>query len=318
MLHDLPSVDRQADYTMLRREEDPWHPVVRAICRRHDITAEGAQRLGEGSNVVFALGPMQILKLFPPHWSHLAEAEAATADWVFGKLGVDTPRILHRGSVDGWRYIIMTRVHGTSLRAVWATMAPDAQQTIAAELGQLLARQHALPVSGVGPLRSNWPELIEAWTEGCVERRRSQGLSRDWLAQIPSFLERAAPLYPPHFTPVIVTGDMHQYHLTVEQAEDGWHLAGYYDFDDAIIGFREYDLAVPGVFMMAARPELYRTFLLAYGYSPSMVNDALRRRLMAYTLLLRYRDLNWLLAEFVRDPRVTTLEELSEWFFTPR
>lgn len=316
LLQALPGVSRPADMVLLRRNTDRWGPVVHAICRRHGIDEEPAHLLGEGTNLVFALGSSTILKLFPPHWSRLAAAEAATARLLYDRMGVDTPRVRYRGSVGNWPYLIMTRVRGVPLRTVWHDMPPEDQHNVAVELGRLLARQHGLTVEGLSAVPANWSGLVQKRIQECVERRRAQGLAQEWLAQIAAFLQSAQPLHPPHFTPVVVTGDFHQYHLTVERAGGRWQLAGYFDFDDATIGFREYDLAVPGIFMMAGRPSLFRAFLLSYGYAPCQLDEGLRRRLMAYTLLHRYRDLNWLLSEYVRGARLTTLEEVTANFFS--
>ena len=99
-------------------------------------------------------------------------------------------------------------------------------------------------------------------------------------------------------------------YLLVNHERGQWQLCGLFDFDDARIGFLEYDLASAGLFMMWGRPTLLRTFLLAYGYTEAQINEPLSHRLMAYTLLHRYRPLNWVREAFVKQP-CSTLEELA-------
>jgi hygromycin-B 7''-O-kinase len=54
-----------------------------------------------------------------------------------------------------------------------------------------------------------------------------------------------------------------------------WRLSGLFDFDDARIGFYEYDLAAAGLFLIAGRQGLLRPFLLTYGYIESeLLNSA--------------------------------------------
>jgi hygromycin-B 7''-O-kinase len=124
-------------------------------------------------------------------------------------------------------------------------------------------------------------------------------------------MSEAHPLCPPSFRPVIVTGDMHQYHLTVIETRGQWRLAGLFDFDDAGIGFHEYDLAATGLFVMRGRPPLLRAFLQAYGYHEGDLTDALSQRLLVYTLLHRYRPFNWVREEVLGDRVCTTLEQLA-------
>ena len=124
-------------------------------------------------------------------------------------------------------------------------------------------------------------------------------------------LAHAQPLYPPSFRPAIVSGDIHQYHLLVVEAEDQWLLAGLFDFDDARIGFHEYDLAATGLFLMHGRPQLLRPFLQACGYHETDLTDALSHRLLAYTLLHGYRHFTWIRDNVVGDQTSTTFAQLA-------
>jgi hygromycin-B 7''-O-kinase len=311
----LPGNTCRVDFPTLQSKVDIWLPAMQAICRLHGIPSDALMRIDEGTNVIFGAGTSHILKLFPPFWRRLARSESAVLEYVHGKLGVATPEVLAQGELEGWPYLVTTRLSGVSLRGVWDRMDERNRHRIAAQLGEMMAQLHALPAGGLDLPASDWPSLVQDRIATCVARRREQGLDESWLRQIQPFLEEAAPLYPPDFTPSIVTGDVHQYHLLVSGDGDSWTLAGYLDFDDATIGFHEYDLAAPGVFMMAHHPELLRTMLLAYGYPRTALDDALARRLMAFTLLHRYRDLNWVLDEYVRDASCTTLEELTRVFY---
>jgi hypothetical protein len=44
----------------------------------------------------------------------------------------------------------------------------------------------------------------------------------------------------------------------------------------------------------------------------SDLNPELSRRLLAYTLLHRYRDFNWILGDLVGKKRIETLDELAQ------
>ena len=69
--------------------------------------------------------------------------------------------------------------------------------------------------------------------------------------------------------------------------------------------------------MMWGRPALLQTFLLTYGYAEAEINEQLSHRLMAYTLLHRYRPLNWIREAFVKQS-YSTFEELAQAIYVLR
>jgi len=307
----LPTYTDAAVYRSIQPGVQAWLPAMHAICQRHALSTDGLIRLSEGTNVIFAAGAQHIIKLYPPHWQRLCTAERLVAEHLYGKLDIATPEITASGELEGWPYTVMQRLPGQYLHEVWDAMPLGNQLRLAGELGALAAHLHALPTDGLEALDANWPAFVDERIDGCVTRHREQGMTEAWLQQLPAFLAQTQPLYPPSFRPAIVTGDMHQYHLTVIETRGQWRLAGLFDFDDARIGFHEYDLAATGLFVMHSRRLLLRGFLHAYGYGEGDLTDALSQRLLVYTLLHRYRPFNWVREEVVGDRACTTLEQLA-------
>lgn len=305
----LPIVASRADYLLIQQQVALWLPAIRTICQRHGIVPERLERTSGGTNVIFTAGADRIIKLYPPDWMAEREADRTVAQHIYNKLGVTTPQILAQGVLEGWPYLVMRRLIGVQLHHVWAGLDHTSQLRIAAELGEILARLHALPTTGFAHLVPKWTKLLADQPDRCVEHHRNKGVAEHWLEQIPDFLARAAPLDPPGVAPVILDGDFHDGHLLVVEEHGRWRLCGLFDFDDAMLGFYESDFAAPGLFMMAGRRTLLRMFLGAYGLAT--LDEALSRRLLAYTLLHRYRDLNWILTDLVPERHCTTLEELA-------
>jgi hygromycin-B 7''-O-kinase len=274
------------------------------VCAEHGLDAQLLQPFSQGTNPVFAVGDA-VVKLYPPRFSGLAAPELAVAGRLYGRLPVATPRVHASGVLDGWPYLVMGRLGGQELHDVWPTLDATDRLRIVQDVGHLLAAVHALPTDDLPELDSDWPAFVAQRTHGCVARHRAQGAPEAVLEQIPDFLASAAPLFPADFRPVIVSGDVHDYHLLVEQRAGRWELCGLFDFDDARLGHAEYDLAATGLFLTSGKPVLLRAMLEAYGHTP------LGRRLLAYTLLHRYRELRWWLAEFVSPPVPSTLEGLA-------
>jgi hygromycin-B 7''-O-kinase len=307
----LPILPDRAAYESLQPDVQIWLPAMQIICQRHGLPAGALARLSEGTNVIFAAGTQHIIKLYPPHWRRLCAVERLVAGHLHGKLSVTTPEIVAAGELEGWPYLVMQRLAGHSLAEVWDHLPLANQQQLVIDLGSLVAQLHALPTHGLDALEGDWPALVADRIYGCVARHREQGMPAAWLEQLPAYLAHAQPLYPPSFAPAMVSGDIHQYHLLVVDAQGHWRLAGLFDFDDARIGFAEYDLAATGLFLMYGRPQLLRAFLQAYGYRDADLTDALSQRLLAYTLLHRYRRFTWVRDEVVGDQTCTTFAQLA-------
>jgi len=307
----LPTLGDRAHYEAMQPDAHAWRPAMQAICLRHALAADGLVRLSEGTNVVFATGAQLIIKLYPPYGRRLFIADRLVAEHVYGKLGIATPAIVAYGELEGWPYLVMERLTGRYLNEIWDEIAADNQTAIAAELGALTARLHVLPTHGLDGLDADWPTFVDNCLRGCVQRHRDHGMAEAWLQQLPTYLAQAQPLYPESFRLAIVSGDIHHYHLLAADVQGRWRLTGLFDFDDARLGFHEYDLAASGLFLMHGRPLLLRTFLQAYGYSDTDLDEALSRRLLAYTLLHRYRIFNWWRDTVVGDRTCTTFEQLA-------
>jgi hygromycin-B 7''-O-kinase len=262
---------------------------------------------------VFAVGDV-IVKLYPPRFAGLAAPELAVLLRMAGALPVATPEVHASGVLKGWPYLVMSRLPGRAVHEVWAGLDTTEQRQITAEVGELAATIHALPTSELPELEADWPRLVRERSAGCVARHREQHAPEPLLEQIPNFLARAAPLYPARFPLAIVTGDLHDYHLLVERRSGLWRLSGLFDFDDARLGFAEYDLAATALFLCAGRSELLHTLFAAYGVQE--LDEVLGRRLLAYTLLHRYRELRWVLREYVNGEQPATLDELARAIYS--
>jgi len=313
----LPPMITRTGYDALRTRSDVWFQVMHIICQRHGLACEELRRFGDGTDpadgscIAFAAGKNQVIKLFPPYQRRLYDAEHVVAEHVFGRLSIATPEIFAHGTIDEWPYLVMSRLQGTYLSDIWDGLDHVEQVHLVTELAEVLAQLHALPTYNLPCLDVNWKEFVESRVNNCVKRHREQGVPDYWLQQIPDFLAQASPLYPFDFASVIISGDIHQYHLLDRLDHGQWRLSGLFDFDDALLGFCEYDLAATALFLMAGHSMLLRPFLLAYGYSASDLDEHLSHRLLAYTLLHRYRPFNWVRDGFV-EHSCSTLKELAE------
>jgi hypothetical protein len=103
---------------------------------------------------------MYIVKLFVPLFAQDFVAEHLVAKHLAGKLGVETPEIVADGLINGWHYLVMTRIPGIPLQSVWDDLSPTNFQQIAAEVGEMIARLRTVPVSGLDAITVDWVAFL--------------------------------------------------------------------------------------------------------------------------------------------------------------
>jgi hygromycin-B 7''-O-kinase len=290
---------------------------MREICARHGLPARELTPAASGTNVVFTTVD-HVLKLYPPIWDDAAVGEQAVLEHLAGRLALETPKLVAAGTFDAWRYLVVTRLTGISLSEVWDSFDTSTRSWLAAQLGATLRDLHALPIgklADVPVLGERWPRLTLRPVAETVAHHRRQGVEEAWLSRLAVFLERRPPLCPEPFSPVLIHGDIHPWHLFAARDGDSWRLTGLIDFDDAMLGWTEYEFASPGVLMLAGDAAAIEACLLAYGVRERDLNAALRRRLMVYALLNRYWGLDVMLEYGDRAHRCATLEELERMIF---
>ncbi len=114
----------------------------------------------------------------------------------------------------------------------------------------------------------------------------------------------------PRVQHVLLHTEIMREHLTVDETGSTPTLAGLFDFEPAMLGAPEYEFASVGLFVACGDGRALRRVLLAYGYAPHALDEALQCRFMAYALLHRYSNLRWYLERIPADG-ATTLEQLA-------
>jgi hygromycin-B 7''-O-kinase len=310
----LPAADSREVSRAVCRDEAALRPGVDQLCRVLGVNTVGLSRLAGGSRPVYTAGDL-VLKLYPPvspaDWRVEAEMLAA----VEGRLPAPTPRVRAAGEHDGWGYVLMSRLAGVRLDAVWQQIPAGERKHLADHLGEMIAALHQVPPPPVTGLeRADWPAFVDARRAGFAERHQRMGLPSAWADQLAGFLAEVALGADP---PVLLHTEVRRQHLLVVQAHGaGWLLSGLVDFDHAMRGAREYELAVVGIQVARGDRQFLRRLLVAYGYTRDQLDRDLRRRLLAWAILYKYSNLTaWL--QRLPEPASPTLASLADrWFAT--
>ncbi|HEX2201654.1 MAG TPA: aminoglycoside 3'-phosphotransferase/choline kinase family protein [Longimicrobium sp.] len=307
----LPQVRTVEEFQRSPRDEATYRPAVEAIRARHGLGDGALAKFAGGSTIVFSVGETHVVKLFEPIFAEAAETERAVLERVHGRLGLPTPGVVTAGELEGWRYVVMERLHGRSLLDVWDEISPEEREALCAELGRAVARLHEVSADGLPLPLPDWDAFLRGQAETCVERQRAHGVGEAWLAQIPAFL---ASVELPRGPLVLMHTEIMRVHLLARREGAGWALSGLFDFEPAMRGAPEYEMASVGFFVAGGDGPAFRAFLLGYGYREAELTHDLQRRILAYALLHRYSNFRWYL-DVLPPKSATTFDALAaEWY----
>ncbi|WP_283136124.1 aminoglycoside phosphotransferase family protein [Rhizohabitans arisaemae] len=309
----LPAAVTEEQFLAVHQDEELLRPGVVELVGRLGLRGLGVERFSDGSLPVYAVGDRHVLKLYPDVYrrEHF-EVESDVLQVVRGRLPIPTPEVERAGEFEGWSYVLMSRLPGESLATAWPGIPERDREGLADVLGETLAALHAVPSPEVGSLGPpDWQGFLRDQREKCVAHHRADGLDEVWLAQIPDFLDSVT--LPPS-PPVLLHTEVMREHLRVTRGPGGWRLSGLFDFEPAMLGAREYEFVAVGLFVSCGEGNLLRRLMIAYGYDPTDLDEALQRRLLAYTLLHRYSSLDWYLTRLPAPPDPTLGSLAACWW----
>lgn len=309
----MPDAQRPEDLDRALADEPALRLGVETICERHGVEALAIERFADGSVPVFAIGSELVVKLCPPFAISERDDESLALRVLDGRLPIPTPRVCATGELDGWGYILMSRLEGESLARAWPRIGPEDRLRLAQSLGESLAALHALRDPRLAGLPGDWRPFIEGQRATCLERQRARGLDPLWCDQIPGFLEGVSLEAAGH--DALLHTEVMREHLLVREGPGGWAITGLFDFEPAMVGAVEYEFVSAGLFVSDGDPLLLRRVLLAYGLGEAELGPALSRQLMAWGLLHRYSNLPWFLKRLPPPAGTRTLDELANCWF---
>jgi hygromycin-B 7''-O-kinase len=286
----IPQPKNGDELRAVRAQPELLAPAIDVICARHGLPRAEVVPAASGSFPVFFAGETLVIKLVPDRWRPKYEIEkAAMLHLSACRLRVPVPDVVAAGDLDGWGYVVMSRLEGRPLVEVFRDLAADDQRRIARDIGALMADIHRAPVDAPGPLSLEWPAFVAEQTASAV-KRHADGAPAAWLEAIPSFLERAAPLLR-GFRPALVTADIHGDHVLLRERQGRVEISGFFDFGDAVVGDPAYDFVTPATFIVRGRQDLMASLLDGYGVAAQDRTEELRARFFAYELLHRFATL---------------------------
>ena len=293
-----------------------WQEAVREICLLHGIPFTNFQTFADGSNLVSAVSNQYVVKIFPKFHRYQWESEWRTLHHLWtNRLDLPIPELIAHGERDdGWTYVIITKLPGVTLESVWSQCSEKERVAILTDIGKMMAAVHSVPVSDLKNLKPAWEGFLDGQVAKCQARHQRLGMATWFLGEVDKFVLANIDVLPRE-EPVVLTGEYTPFNLLVDGSPGQWRISGMIDFGDAMIGFREYDLLGPILFLVGGNPRLLASLLGGYGRVPRETDQNLSTRLMLLTILHRYSSLKFQIRIPGWEVQVKSIGELQELLF---
>lgn len=282
-----------------------WRDAMLDIQARHALGTASPIPVESGSDAVWCIGDV-VVKLTTPTWRHQINREAAALRFVRGKLPVAMPEVVATGDLQGWPYIVMSKLNALPVADVWHTLNHSARLRLAAELGDLVQALHKLAPPNWG---DEWTEFWAQCTTEVAARHHEEENPPHLEETIHPYINACGELDSGHR--VLLHTELLDQHIYVKVENGLARLAGLIDFADSRVGPPEYDFAAPAEFIFKGEQGLLRAFLEGYGESPASLSQQHSRRMLAWALCHRYGRLSRSLRA-IGDPRPADLNELAD------
>lgn len=292
-----------------------WMPVLGHLQQVFGLPGDQWKPIPEGSNALFQLGDDVIVKLVPPNWRRQGDKELIVAPLLDGKLSLETPRFIGGGDVDNWVFVISSRLHGTSLAAVWPSLDMDNKHAIMLQVGKLMRELRAITFDADIAIRVEWEQYIGTLVSACLARHQRKAMPVHLAEQVMPYLD-AAGNFPRPGQLRLIHMDIHPWNLMARNDNGHWTLSGLIDFGDAIVGNCDrFELLTPLMFMAQGNPVLAKALFDSYGLLGEVDASTLRRQLMASALIRPDSDVGFCMRQVpVSGPR-DTWEQIAVQLF---
>ncbi len=138
----LPVIADFSDYER-HFNDDVWQQAAAIICARHRISHTTLRRSPQGENIIFFIDDCLVLKIYAPFRGQYRREMEALEFAAIVKISIETPEVVHTGEIEGWPYLVMTRLAGLLMREVWSEVGKNNRHEIVSRLGIALRELHA-------------------------------------------------------------------------------------------------------------------------------------------------------------------------------
>ena len=295
-------------YKSFVEDRDFWDGKMLGIINQENLPEGCLSRFSHGSNIVYSYNSELVVKLYPSYFKNEFEREIEVLKNIENHITlVETPKILSVGSYEGWDYLVMNELKGTLLIDLWDKLTMEEKKELSIDLGNVIREFHSIPSSLFETIDVDWQLFIKNQYLKMTENQKKSNLPQILYDTLLEYVDESYINYYPKLR--LLTGEYTPFNLLFNKENNKWKLTGVIDFADSFLGDNEYDLLGPILFMFNGHKELTYSFLISYGFLEAELNDSLRKKLMIYTILHRFSNINYYIS---RNPKAVTIESFEE------
>jgi hygromycin-B 7''-O-kinase len=277
-----------------------WMLAAQLSAHHHKLHDELLGMAESGSDVVIR-GQRYFFKMTAPQFREELKTERELLSHVANKLSVSTPEVVAFGELDGWPYLWMRKVEGTSLAKIFPALQRSEKMSIASQLGELVSELHRLPLFGDG---SDWPSFLHHCVESAPTRHQKLGAPASLSEKVKDFLDR---VQRPEAPIVLLHTEVLDEHVLASFDGERWKLCAMLDFADGRVGHPDYEFPAVAEFIFRGEEGSFEPFLRAYGWENP---ESYAERFLAWGLIHRFGSLPRMLRVAGEDTP-NSLEELA-------
>ena len=321
-----------------RTDLDYWQPTINRICQRENLPRKKFIPFATGSAAVFGTDDL-VIKVYHPIDKEDCIRERESLQILAGKIDIGLPHLVAFGEVEKpycaeniaetansgieppreksgnqqtLDYVVMSRLSGQPLTNCWKEIPKEQKENLVEKLGEVTRQMHSVTVPADSIVSVDIETFLAEQVKSAKKRQVERKLASPCVEQIDEYLAQFTFSKDGAFLHTELMRD----HLLVAEKEGKWHFTGLFDFAETMALPVEYEFPSVGLFVTMGDKGLFRRFLGAYGYDASQLNFQLSRRLLAYTLLHRYANLNWYLSFKAPPKGVGELDDLARCWFS--
>ena len=232
---------------------DSWLELAVAACDHANLDYGSIETLVTWdqkycANAVYRLDAQQYLKIFGPTAERQFHIERAVLRVLEDHRVIPAPRIVASGETQqGWPYLVLTPISGSTAEDVWDSLANDEQLGIAREIGAITAAIHHLPQEDLATVERQFGGRHEHIIKHEKARRIAEievteALSVRQRDELLRFLLEEAPAYL-DASPKVTHFDLAHNHIYLSRVTKTWQVSGIIDWGEAVLGPPEWDVA---------------------------------------------------------------------------
>ncbi|MGG3470721.1 aminoglycoside 3'-phosphotransferase/choline kinase family protein [Neobacillus pocheonensis] len=302
-------------YGSIKGADSFWDSIIKEILIQEEFSPSDIKRFHYGANIVYSFGGSQyVIKLYPKHQNGQFTRELEVLTNLEGKIKlVETPRLVNFGSFQGWNFLIMTQLKGELLIDIWDQLTNEEKTNLSIDLGKTIKEFHEVPIVGLKNLQIDWKDFIQNQYKNMKTYHQELGVKESLLADLERYVEQKYINTDP--AKKLLTGEYTPFNLLVNKRDGNWKLTGVIDFADCFLGDADYDLLGPILFMFNSNQSLIQHFLESYGLQNYQLTDTFQKKLMTYTILHRFSDVNYFTSQNYKANKARNFKELAKILF---